>query len=124
MLFKNKSSYFFSANYIHIISPKFITKLKITKLNTASEFHYSLGTRNVHIKDHITCIDQNKCFDAFSNCLFINFCNIRSLRCNFNPMENNVFCSKCHILFLTEKQDSELADDIFFLSIFPLFSLL
>ncbi|MPC61598.1 hypothetical protein E2C01_055672 [Portunus trituberculatus] len=74
----------------------------------ASESHPGEGTRNVPRSD--SSPDNNpKCLDTSLNFFYINFCNIRSLRSNFQFVEYHL-STKPYLLFLTETQLSEAID--------------
>ncbi|MPC80690.1 hypothetical protein E2C01_075277 [Portunus trituberculatus] len=67
------------------------------------------GTKNVPRLD--TFFDNNpKCLDTSLNFFYINFCNIRGLRSNFQSVEHHLSSTKTHLLFLTETQLSEATD--------------
>ncbi|MPC97664.1 hypothetical protein E2C01_092988 [Portunus trituberculatus] len=75
----------------------------------ASESPSGEGTKNLPRSD--TFLDNDpKCFDTSLNFLYINFCNIRSLRSNFQSVEHHLSSTKPHLLFLTEIQLSEATD--------------
>ncbi|XP_063889700.1 uncharacterized protein LOC135116266 [Scylla paramamosain] len=67
------------------------------------------GTINVPRSDCLSVKDP-KCLDTPLNFFFINFCNIRSQRSNFQSVEHHLSSSKPHLLFLTETQVSEATD--------------
>ena len=77
--------------------------------DTASESLSGEGTRNVPRSDHPQG-DDSRCLDTSSNCLSINFCNIRGLRSNFQSVEHHLSSAKPHLLFLTETQVSVATD--------------
>ncbi|MPC32107.1 hypothetical protein E2C01_025412 [Portunus trituberculatus] len=58
-------------------------------LNPASESPSGEGTRNVPRSD---CFldDDLKCLDTSLNFFYINFCNIRGLRSNFQSVEHHL----------------------------------
>ncbi|MPC08760.1 hypothetical protein E2C01_001352 [Portunus trituberculatus] len=60
--------------------------------NPASESPSGEGTKN----------NDPKCLDTSLDFFFINFCNIRGLRSNFQSVEHHLSSPKPHILFLTE----------------------
>ncbi|MPC24982.1 hypothetical protein E2C01_018077 [Portunus trituberculatus] len=67
------------------------------------------GTRNVPRSDCF--LDNNpKSLDISLNFSYINFCNIRSLRSNFESVEHHLSSTKPHLLFLTETQLPEETD--------------
>ena len=78
-------------------------------INIASESLSGEGTRNVPRSDHPQG-DDSRCLDTSSNCLSINFCNIRGLRSNFQSVEHHLSSAKPHLLFLTETQVSVATD--------------
>ncbi|MPC38563.1 hypothetical protein E2C01_032072 [Portunus trituberculatus] len=77
--------------------------------NPASQFLSGEGTRNVPRSDSFLN-DDPKCLDTSLNFFFINFCNIRGLRSNFQSVEYHLSSTKPHLLFLTETQMSEATD--------------
>ncbi|MPC37606.1 hypothetical protein E2C01_031093 [Portunus trituberculatus] len=78
-------------------------------LNPASESPSGEGTRNVPRSDS-SLENDPKCLDASLNFFFINFCNIRGLKSNFQSVEHHLSSTKSHLLFLTETQLSEATD--------------
>ncbi|MPC48469.1 hypothetical protein E2C01_042242 [Portunus trituberculatus] len=87
------------------IHPSFEKSKFKTKMDTpthASESPSGEGTKNVPS-------DDPKCLDISLNFFYINFCNIRSLRSNFQPVEHHLSSTKHH-LFLTETQLFEATD--------------
>ncbi|MPC84017.1 hypothetical protein E2C01_078741 [Portunus trituberculatus] len=82
-----------------------LPSLKIYKMvtpNTASEFPSVEGTINV---------PRSECSsDSNPKFFFINFCNIRGLRSNFQSVELYLSSAKPHLLFLTESQLCEATD--------------
>ena len=76
---------------------------------TASESPSGEGTINVPSSDGSSGMDS-RCLDTSSNFLYINFCNIRGIRSNFQSVEHHLSSSKPHLLFLTETQVSVATD--------------
>ncbi|MPC34878.1 Long-chain fatty acid transport protein 4 [Portunus trituberculatus] len=68
-------------------------------------------TRNAPKSDS-SLDDDLKCLDTSLNFFYINFCNIHSLRSNFQSVEHHLFSSKPHLLFLTETQLSQATDKL------------
>ena len=58
----------------------------------------------------VGCPSSPRCHGPLPDTLFINFCNIRGLRSNFESVEHHLFSLKPHLLFLTETQVSEHSD--------------
>ncbi|MPC93629.1 hypothetical protein E2C01_088763 [Portunus trituberculatus] len=81
----------------------------MTTPNPASESPSGKGTRNVPRSDWPSGSDS-KCLDTSLNFFFMNFCNIRGLRSNFQSVEHHLTFTKPHLLFLTETQLSEAAN--------------
>ncbi|MPC25897.1 hypothetical protein E2C01_019021 [Portunus trituberculatus] len=77
--------------------------------NTASESTSGEETRNVPRSDCSPGGDP-KCLDTSLDFFFINFCNIRSLRSDFQSVEHHLSSTKLHLLFLNETQLSEATD--------------
>ncbi|MPC13361.1 hypothetical protein E2C01_006093 [Portunus trituberculatus] len=77
--------------------------------NPASKSPSGEGSRNVPRSDY-PLGDDPKCFDTSLNIFFINFCNNRDLRSNFQSVEHHLSFTKPHFLFLTETQLSEATD--------------
>ncbi|MPC20077.1 hypothetical protein E2C01_013007 [Portunus trituberculatus] len=75
--------------------------------NPASEFLSGELTRNVPRSD-CSLNDNPKCLDTSLN-FYINICNIRSLRSNFQSVEHHLFSTKL-LLFFNETQLSEATD--------------
>ncbi|MPC45240.1 hypothetical protein E2C01_038934 [Portunus trituberculatus] len=61
--------------------------------NPASESSTGKGTKNVPSSDSFRD-DYPKCFDTSLNFFYINFCNIRGLRSNFQSVEHHVSSTK------------------------------
>ncbi|MPC41609.1 hypothetical protein E2C01_035210 [Portunus trituberculatus] len=81
--------------------------------NPALESPSAEGTRNVPKLD--CSLGANlKCLYTSLNFLYINFCNIRSLRSNFQSLEHHLSSTKPHLLFLTKTQLSEATDSSLF----------
>ncbi|MPC46862.1 hypothetical protein E2C01_040592 [Portunus trituberculatus] len=81
--------------------------------NPASESPSGEKTRNVPRLD--SSLDKNhKCLDTSLNFFYINFCNFRSLRSNFQTVEHHLSSTKPHLLFLTETKLSEATDSSLF----------
>ncbi|MPC60987.1 hypothetical protein E2C01_055049 [Portunus trituberculatus] len=77
--------------------------------NSASESHSEEWTRNAPRSD--SSLDNDpECLDTSLNFFYINFCNIRDLKSNFQPVEHCLSSTKPHLLFLTETQLSEATD--------------
>ncbi|MPC28296.1 hypothetical protein E2C01_021497 [Portunus trituberculatus] len=55
-------------------------------------------------------VGDPKCLDISLNFFFINFCNIRSLRSNFQSVEHHLSSIKPYLLFFTETQLSVATD--------------
>ncbi|MPC87602.1 hypothetical protein E2C01_082468 [Portunus trituberculatus] len=81
----------------------------VTSIYHASESPSREGTKNVPRSD-ASFSDDHKCHDTSLNFFYINFCNIRGLKSNFQSMEHHLFSTKPHLLFLTETQLSEATD--------------
>ncbi|MPC48947.1 hypothetical protein E2C01_042734 [Portunus trituberculatus] len=72
----------------------------------ASQSPSGEGTRNVPRSD--SSLDNDPTYlDTSLNFFYINFCNIRGLRSNFQSVEHHLFSTKPHLLFLTKTQLSE-----------------
>ncbi|MPC47542.1 hypothetical protein E2C01_041291 [Portunus trituberculatus] len=91
----------------------------------ASESPSGEGTKNVPRSDS-PLVNDLKCLDTSLNFFYINFCNIRGLRSNFQSVEHHLSSTKPHLLFLTETQLSGATDSSPFSvsSYFPTFSIL
>ncbi|MPC53492.1 hypothetical protein E2C01_047386 [Portunus trituberculatus] len=74
--------------------------------NHASKSPSGEGTKNVPRLDSLS--DNHKYLDTSLNFFYINFCNIRGLRSNFQSVEHHLSSTKPHLLFLTETQLSEV----------------
>ncbi|MPC48610.1 hypothetical protein E2C01_042389 [Portunus trituberculatus] len=74
----------------------------------ASESPSGDGTKNVPRSDAFLDNDP-KCLDTFKF-FYINFCNIRGLRSNFQFVEHHLSSTEPHLLFLSETQLSEATD--------------
>ncbi|MPC99397.1 hypothetical protein E2C01_094810 [Portunus trituberculatus] len=74
-------------------SPKIQNQIIVTP-NPASESPSGKGTRNVPRSD--------SSLDTSLNIFYINFCNIRDLRSNFQSVEHHHSSTKPHLHFLTE----------------------
>ena len=85
----------------------------VLKYKVASESPSGEGTRNVPRSDGSPGNDF-RCLDTSSNFLYINFCNIRGLRSNFQSVDHHLSSSKPHLLFLTETQVSVATDSNLF----------
>ncbi|MPC85353.1 hypothetical protein E2C01_080123 [Portunus trituberculatus] len=77
--------------------------------NHASESSSEEGTKNIPRSD-ASLSDDYKCLDTSFNFFYINFCNIRGLRSNFQSVEHHLSSTIPHLLFLTETQQSEVTD--------------
>ncbi|MPC51265.1 hypothetical protein E2C01_045111 [Portunus trituberculatus] len=77
--------------------------------NPASESPYGEGTRHVPWSDCLLGGDAI-CLDTSLGFFFINFCNIRGLRSNFQSVKHHLSSTKPNLLFLTETQLSEATD--------------
>ena len=78
-------------------------------IHPASESPSGEGTINVPRADRSLGGDS-RCLDTSSSLFYINFCNIRGLRSNFQSVEYHLSSTKPHLLFLTETQLSEATD--------------
>ncbi|MPC17127.1 hypothetical protein E2C01_009973 [Portunus trituberculatus] len=65
-------------------------------------------TKNVP-RSNASLSDDHKCLDISLNVFYINFCNICSLRCNFQSVEHQLSSTKPH-LFFTKTKLSEATD--------------
>ncbi|MPC37706.1 hypothetical protein E2C01_031196 [Portunus trituberculatus] len=77
--------------------------------NPASESPSDDGTRYVP-RSNYSLIGDPKCLDTSLDLFFINFCNIRGLRSNFESVEHHLSSTKPHLLFLTATQLSKATD--------------
>ncbi|MPC81119.1 hypothetical protein E2C01_075720 [Portunus trituberculatus] len=77
--------------------------------NPTSKSPFGEGTRNVPKLD-CSFIGDPKCLNTSLNFFFNNFCNISSLRSNFQSVEHHRSSTKPH-LFLTETQLSKATDN-------------
>ena len=94
----------------HTLSSHQNLKFKMAYNNSASESPSGGGTRNSPRSDSPFGIRPERHLDSSSNFFFINFCNIRGLRSNFNSVEHHLSSTKPHLLFLTETQVSGNTD--------------
>ena len=67
------------------------------------------GTTSTPASDGPTGDDSGS-LDTSQNLFYVNFCNIRGLRSNFQSVEHHLSSAKPHLLFLTETQVSEATD--------------
>ncbi|MPC60082.1 hypothetical protein E2C01_054118 [Portunus trituberculatus] len=77
--------------------------------NPALESPSGEGTRNFPKSDCFLLGTPN-CLDTSLNFFFNNFCNIHSLRSNFQSVEHHLSSTTPHLLFLTETQLFEAND--------------
>ncbi|MPC75734.1 hypothetical protein E2C01_070128 [Portunus trituberculatus] len=75
----------------------------------ASESPSGEGAKNVPRSD-TSPVKDPKCLHTSLNFFYINFCNIRSLRSNFQSVEHHLFSTKPPHLFLTKTQLSGAID--------------
>ncbi|MPC37507.1 hypothetical protein E2C01_030989 [Portunus trituberculatus] len=78
--------------------------------NLTSEFHSEKGTRNA-LRSDCSLGGDPKCLDTSLNFFFINFCNMRGLRSNFQSVEHHLSSTKSYLLFLTKTQLYEASDN-------------
>ncbi|MPC23969.1 hypothetical protein E2C01_017038 [Portunus trituberculatus] len=69
--------------------------------NPASESPSREGTRNIP-RSVCSFEGDPKCLSTSLTFFYINFCNIRVLRSNFQSVEHHLSSTKPHLLFLTE----------------------
>ncbi|MPC55014.1 hypothetical protein E2C01_048945 [Portunus trituberculatus] len=77
--------------------------------NSASKTPPREETRNVPRSD-CSLVGDPKCLHTSLNFFFINFCNIRARRSNFQSVEYHLSSTKPYLLFLTKTQLSEAID--------------
>ncbi|MPC54004.1 hypothetical protein E2C01_047910 [Portunus trituberculatus] len=75
----------------------------------ASESPSGERTKNVPRSD-TSLVNDLKCLGISLTFFYINFCNIRGLKFNFQSVEHHLFSTKSHFLFNTETQLSEATD--------------
>ncbi|MPC26546.1 hypothetical protein E2C01_019689 [Portunus trituberculatus] len=72
--------------------------------------HPSIKIKNINVpRSDYSLGDDSKSLDTSLNFFFINFCNIRDLRSNFQSMKHYLSSAKTH-LFVTETRLSEATD--------------